>query len=115
MPIVKQAFGFSLDSTNATNPDMILSVYEVRQLKNAFEIFINGDASDEDASPLYGGYNPVAITCTHILSKKAGFGWTVYSHTGVPVATYALGNGQELFAGHYDNTDIAKKIFSLLK
>ena len=115
MPIVKQAFGLSLDSTNATNPDMILSAYEVRQLKKAFEIFINGDASDEGASPLYGGYNPVAITCTHILSKKAGFGWTVYSHTGVPVATYALGNGQELFAGSYDNIDIAKKIFSLLK
>src|SRR6056297_1690287 len=115
MPIVEEAFGFSIDSTNATNPDMILSAYEVRQLKKAFEIFINGNASDEGASPLYAGYNPVAITCNHILSKKAGFGWTVYSHTGLPVATYALGNGQELFAGHYDNTDIAKILFSLLK
>src|SRR6056297_963208 len=115
MPIVEEAFGLSLDSTNATNPDMILSAYEIKQLKNAFDTFINGDASDEEASPLYAGYNPVAIACTHILNQKAGFGWTVFSHTGVPVATYALGNGQELFAGSYDNTDIAKKLFSLLQ
>jgi len=115
MPVVKQAFGLSLDPTNATNPDMILSAFEVKQLKNAFETFINGDPSTEETHLLYAGYNPVAITCTHILNQKAGFGWTVFSHTGVPVATYALGNGQELFSGSYDNTDIAKKLFSLLK
>lgn len=94
---------------------MILSVYEVKQLKKAFDTFIIGGASEEETYLLYRGYNPVALTCTHILNQKASFGWTVYSHTGVPVATYALGNGQELFSGSYDNTDIAKKVFSLLK
>jgi len=115
MPVVENAFGLSLDSRNPTNPDMILSAYEVKQFKKAFETFINGDPSTEETHLLYAGYNPIAITCTHILNQKAGFGWTVFSHTGVPVATYALGNGQELFSGSYDNTDIAKKLFSLLK
>jgi alkaline phosphatase len=55
------------------------------------------------------------MSCTRILNQKAGLGWTTYAHTGVPVVTYAMGNGQELFAGYYDNTEIAKNLFALLK
>lgn len=49
-----------------------------------------------------------------IESKRAGIGWTSYAHTAQPVITYAAGPGEEEFAGFYDNTDVAKKMFNLL-
>jgi alkaline phosphatase len=42
--------------------------------------------------------------------RAASIGWTSYSHTGVPVPVFAQGREAELFAGFYDNTDIAKKL-----
>ena len=69
---------------------------------------------DEDQYLLYGGYEPLTVKITHILNQNAGIGWTTYSHTGVPVATFAKGSGQELFGGYYDNTDIYKKLCSVM-
>ena len=65
--------------------------------------------ANEDSYLLYGGYEPLTVTLTHILNRKAGIGWTSYSHTGIPVPIYALGIGQEIFNGYYDNTDIFRK------
>lgn len=62
---------------------------------------------------LYGGYNPVSVTVTHILNQKSGISWTTYSHTGVPVATFAQGVYSSLFNGYYDNTDIGKNLINL--
>jgi alkaline phosphatase len=59
---------------------------------------------------LYGYYEPLTVTLTHILNERAGIAWTSYSHTGVPVPVLALGKNAYLFDGFYDNTDIAKKI-----
>jgi len=50
-----------------------------------------------------------------IESGRAGIGWTSYAHTAQPVITYAAGPGEEEFAGFYDNTDVAKKMFKLLR
>ncbi|MDZ7598764.1 MAG: alkaline phosphatase [Desulfobacterales bacterium] len=59
---------------------------------------------------LYGGYEPIIVTITHILNERASIGWTSYSHTGVPVPVFAQGREAVRFAGFYDNTDIAKKL-----
>ncbi len=59
---------------------------------------------------LYGGYNPLSVTLTHILNNKAGIGWTSYSHTGVPVPVYATGAQAQLFNGAYDNTEVYNKL-----
>lgn len=50
-----------------------------------------------------------------ILDKRSNTGWTTSGHTGVDVPVYAFGKQSELFKGNIDNTDIAKKIFSLIK
>ena len=55
---------------------------------------------------LYGSYEPLSVTITHILNNKSGIDFSSYSHTGLPVAVFAMGAGQELFEGYYDNTDI---------
>jgi alkaline phosphatase len=49
-----------------------------------------------------------------ILDQRSFTGWTTTGHTGLDVQIFAKGPGKELFKGHLDNTDIAKKIFSLL-
>ena len=55
---------------------------------------------------LYGTYEPLTVTITHILNNKSGISFSSYAHTGLPVPVFALGAGQELFEGYYDNTDI---------
>lgn len=69
---------------------------------------------DEQTYLLYGGYEPFSMTVTHILNQKAGIGWTTYAHTGVAVPVFAQGVGGEMFQGYYDNTDIAKKMMSIM-
>ncbi len=64
---------------------------------------------------LYGGYEPLTTALARILSSKAELGWTTYSHTGVPVPTYAMGIGQEMSNGYYENTDIFNKINYVIK
>ena len=64
--------------------------------------------NNQETGILYGGYEPLSVTLTHLLNNKAGIGWTSYSHTGVPVPVYAMGAGAEIFSGAYDNTDILK-------
>lgn len=68
----------------------------------------------EDPYLLYGGYDPFTVKLTQVLDQNAGIGWTTYSHTGVPVATFAKGAGQELFAGYYDNTDIFRGLAAVM-
>ena len=53
-------------------------------------------------------------TVTHILNNKSGIDFTSFSHTGLPVAVFADGNGAEDFGGYYDNTDIYNKLANLL-
>ena len=91
---------------------LVLNEYELNKLKAAYEETLK--PSDErtesvETSILYGGYEPLTVTLTHILNNKAGIGWTSYSHTGLPVPVYAIGAGSEEFNGFYDNTDIYKK------
>jgi len=95
-----------------------LSNFEKDQLKNAFEqSMINKKElkKDDQFLLLYGNYNPLTTTACHILSQKAGIGWTSFSHTATPIPVRAIGIGSELFSGYYDNTDMAKNIFRLLE
>lgn len=89
------------------------SDYEMSLLEDAFiQSMLERDQRDDSkgAFLLYGGYEPLTITVTHIFNQRAGFAWTSYSHTGVPVPTFAMGVNQEMFNGYYDNTDIFTKM-----
>ena len=79
---------------------------ELNKVKAAYEETLKPAeerATGEEATILYGGYEPLTVTLTHILNNKAGIGWTSYSHTGLPVPVYAIGAGAEEFNGFYDN------------
>jgi alkaline phosphatase len=107
------------------NPDMMnlmddtfgliyadLNDYQKKKLDDAYDKSLcgsNDNSADENAL-LYGSYEPIIVTITHILNENASIGWTSYSHTGVPVPVFAQGREATRFAGFYDNTDIAKKL-----
>ncbi|VVS92548.1 alkaline phosphatase [Desulfoluna spongiiphila] len=108
MKLVKAHFGLAPD---ADGP-LALKPFEVAELKRAFDASLKGETLKPGMADymLYGSYDPFTMQLTHLLNRKAGLGWTTYSHTGVPVLTSASGAGASLFSGCYDNTDIAKKI-----
>ncbi|MBN1567622.1 MAG: alkaline phosphatase [Acidobacteria bacterium] len=89
-----------------------LNTYQKEKLEDAYDQSLcetNNNSAAENTY-LYGGYEPIIVTITHILNERASIGWTSYSHTGVPVPVFAEGWESKRFAGFYDNTDIAKQL-----
>ncbi|HBD96225.1 MAG: alkaline phosphatase [Spirochaetes bacterium GWF1_31_7] len=114
LPIIKENFGLTTDDSKS---DLFLNEYELNSLKEAFKLTAM-NATERPKNDMiylqYGGYEPLTIELTHIINKKAGIAWTSYSHTAVPVPTYASGSGSDLFNGYYDNTDIFFKLKSIM-
>lgn len=108
LPAVKDAFGLDYEA---------LTAFQKEQLEVAFQRSMGNEIErsvQEDQYLLYGGYEPFTVKITQLANQNAGIGWTSYSHTGVPVATFAMGVGQEMFSGYYDNTDMFKKFASAM-
>lgn len=96
---------------------LVLTEYEYDKLKTAYETTMSrtGEESSfgQEEYVLYGSYEPLTVTITHILNNKSGINFASYAHTGLPVEVLAMGIGQELFDGYYDNTDIYDKLAEL--
>jgi alkaline phosphatase len=101
--------------TDDTEDD--LTDYEISLLEDAFDKTMTKENQNtvEENSLLYGYYDPLTVTLTHLLNRKSGLAWTSYSHTAVPVPVLAKGYGAKLFDGYYDNTDVAKKIAKIMR
>jgi alkaline phosphatase len=112
MPVIGQYFGLYPKSaaSKAKSKALVLSSREYGLIEDAFAATKGGSAGDERADLLYGGYDPLTVTLTHILAGKAGVGWTTYAHTGLPVPVYAMGAGAELMGGSYHNTEIFSRL-----
>ncbi len=83
--------------------------FDLSQMQMAFRASMLGHntfASSDANYLLFGGNDPLAVMVTRIIAQKAGFGWTSWSHTGIPVPIRAKGPGQQLFEGYIDNKDI---------
>ena len=125
MKDVTALFGLVMpdQADSAANKTLVLTDYEVAELKKAYDITLKGGfGTDANGKSLqtqeeyvqYGTYTPFSVTVTHLLNNKSGINFSSYSHTGLPAAVYASGVGQELFVGSYDNTDIYNKMAQLL-
>ena len=101
---------FNLEWTELTD-------YEKAQLEDAYDRSMANVAivSSQEDKELYGGYEAMTVTLTHILNNRSGIGFNSYSHTGVPVPVFAMGFGQNIFGGFYDNTDVALKVAALME
>lgn len=143
LPLLDQYFGLKqytkaqMDDLNTrakagdvqalTQLGMALQDYEIDDLRKAFEVqpkepdpqkrmgIISANMQDPKYDINYGYYSPFTVAITHTLNHKAGVSWTTFSHTGLPTPVSAIGVGQELFNGYYDNTDIFKKIVQVGK
>ncbi|MBK1730222.1 alkaline phosphatase [Thiococcus pfennigii] len=126
------AAGYDWENPNnlASNADMVgllesefglvwdaLNNYQKEKLEDAYDKSMSGENDNTTAENnlLYGGYEPIVVTITHILNENASIGWTSYAHTGVPVPLFAKGPGAVAFAGFYDNTDIAKRLGKVMR
>lgn len=93
---------------------LVLTEYEYGRLKEAYETTMSRTGEEAEFSQeeyvLYGSYEPLTVTITHILNNKSGVNFASYAHTGLPVEVFAMGVGEEQFEGYYDNTDIYKKL-----
>lgn len=112
---VKKYFGLiTTNDVDAKNkPEMVLTDYELERLEKAYDLSMKKDkvTLNQKEYVLYGTYEPFSVTLTHVLNNKSGISFSSYSHTGLPVPLFAKGQGQELFNGYYDNTDV----FNMLK
>lgn len=116
---VKQNFGLIApsDSVSAANPKLVLTPYEYDLLKKAYNKTMNSNSTErtQEEYILYGTYEPLTVTITHLLNNKSGISFSSYAHTGLPVGVFAKGQGADLFKGYYDNTKIYGNLASLLQ
>jgi len=110
-PAILESFGIDLrpDSLNITE-------FQKNQIELAFRrsMEMQANTPQEGWSVFNGSYEALTVKLTQILNQNAGIGWTSYSHTAVPVATFALGVQQDIFSGYYDNTEIFFKLASAM-
>lgn len=119
--------GEAADSNQADSKDLhpeaedtgslVMTDYEYNKLKAAYDETMSRTGEEEEFGQeeylLYGSYEPLTVTITHILNNKSGINFSSYAHTGLPVEVFAMGAGQEQFEGYYDNTDIYNKMAAL--
>jgi alkaline phosphatase len=108
LPAIKESFGIDVNT---------LSAFQKEQVEFAFQRSMGNEqirSFAEDQYLLYGGYEPLTVKLTQMMNQTAGIGWTSYAHTGVPVPTFASGIHQEIFGGYYDNTDLFRKLASVM-
>ena len=108
---------FGLKTQGEEGDKLVLTEYELEQLRAAYEKSVNGTAAsqyEQEEYVLYGTYEPLSVTITHIINNKSGVSFTSYSHTGLPVAVLAHGVNAEVFNGYYDNTEIYDKLADML-
>ena len=116
---VEELFGLKANGDEPEDGTLAMSDYEYKLLENAYERTLEIGASSKDEMSqeeylLYGTYQPLTVTITHILNNKSGISFTSYAHTGLPVPVFAQGIGQEKFNGFYDNTDIYKRMADIV-
>ncbi len=111
MKDVEELFGLLLPNNTNADSKLVLTEYELGKIKTAYTRTMEiGTAGQKDMTQeeyvLYGTYDPLTVTLTHVLNNKSGISFSSYAHTGLPVAVFAMGNGDGLFEGYYDNTNI---------
>ncbi|MDR0444034.1 MAG: alkaline phosphatase [Treponema sp.] len=108
---ILQSFGIDLRPGSLN-----VSEFQKNQIEIAFKRSMEQPVTEpqEGWRVFHSSYEPLSVKLTQILNQTAGIGWTSYSHTATPVATFATGVHQEIFSGYYDNTQIFFKLASAM-
>lgn len=105
---INQTMASKLFNFELSNDDISLLIYSKSTaiINNNTKIYKLKNTSTIEFS--------VSLTVKRIIDQYSSTGWTSGGHTAIDVPVFAFGKQSELFNGHQDNTDIAKKIFLLL-
>jgi alkaline phosphatase len=63
---------------------------------------------------LYGEYKPLLLCIQRIFNERCGLKWSGTKHTASAVPLDAIGVGSGIFAGYYENDQVARKLKSLI-
>lgn len=107
LSLVKSNFGLG-------NKGLELTENDLKLLKMAYERTFITKVKPIRVGEDYNNSQTITGVAIEILNRKAGIGWSTFSHTGSQVPVYALGEGQELFIGQFDNTFLAPTIAKLM-
>ena len=116
-PFLEKNFGFAFEGKDGSDDKRIhLTEEDKDRLRQTFENDRELATLQQQENTAYDArkYYMFTIECRHILAEHAGIGWTSFSHTALPTMNTARGPGAELFAGHQDNTEIAKALKKLI-
>ncbi len=98
LPLLQKDYGIKKFS-----PGELKELYKNRIIKKV-----------EDKEILYGEYKPLLLCIQRIFNKRCGLTWTSKGHTASLVPLDAIGVGSKVFAGYYENNQIARKLKSLI-
>jgi len=112
---VKPSFANILDSLKTAfglgSEQLPLTTEETQWLEKSYRHrFLHQEDYDNNTNYSDLNVRGLGAKATHLLATKAGFRFTTTGHSATPVPIYVLGQGQELFKGSVDNTDISKII-----
>lgn len=95
---------------------LLFNEEETVALQKAYDVYLKRDTtiSKEKLKATYAGYNPLSLAILKIFTDRLGVGFTTWDHTAAKVPIWALGVGDKLFSGSYENSDIKKKILKAL-
>ncbi|MBN1973456.1 MAG: alkaline phosphatase [Sedimentisphaerales bacterium] len=110
---INDCFGLVYDKLNPFEKKLLEDAYDKSMAKEKkIKLVVSGFQQQDEL--WYGTYNPISVSLTHMLNNKAGIAWTSYAHTGAPIEVHVIGIGCESFNGFYDNTDIPRKMASIM-
>ena len=92
--LMSENFGFKF--TGSASDPMFIKPAELQMLEKAY-----------NSGKLHNA-------CRIVMNNKAGIGWNSGNHTALPVLTTSIGCGAEKFTGFFENTDISKRLKSIL-
>ncbi len=87
---------------------------ELKELYKNKDAFAKAGKSGDKTKILYNEYRPLLLCIQRIFNTKCGLNWSSKSHTASPVPLDAIGAGSKVFAGYYENNQIANKLKSLI-
>lgn len=96
-------FNFELSQSELS---LLIKTKATPQLANSKNIYQDKNTSTAELALL--------MQVKYIMDNRTNSGWTSGGHTAIDVPVFAFGKQSEVFNGSQDNTDIAKKIFTLL-